>query len=294
MGQPTQVSEQARLQYLEAMGITPHVARFRLPNAAPTPVCDWPESPQDDTPSADHGAQLHALIDDVRGEEDSAPVAPPRAVGAPRSARALLENTVPDSESRGADAERVPTTEPATDDSTPVARQQDNTETAAPLEPLRFALQVAALDGRWLIMLAQAEPPSPEQRQLLGNIFHAAGVRPERPFEFQLFQWPMMEGLPVEDPLAEAREGLRAFIAGRRGRGWFIERVLLFGTPPSLARALQLGDEQAALLGVPYWQGPAPEALAHAEGRRDLWRQMQSWATWWWHDTGAASSDAGE
>ncbi|RKR04486.1 hypothetical protein C7446_1695 [Kushneria sinocarnis] len=299
MGQPAQVSERERLQYLEAMGITPHVARFRLPNAAPTPACDWPEEAPAEEAEADHGTRLHALIDDARdtaGTEAASP--PPRATGAPRSARALLEESPA---APSADAATPVPSEPATpvaEDERPAPAEPaavgEATSASADAEPLRFTLQVAALDGRWLIMLSQTEAPSSDQCRLLGNIFHAAGVRPEHPLDFQLFQWPMMEGLPVEDPLTEAREGLRAFIAGRRSRGWLIERVLLFGTPPALSRALQLGDEQAALLDVPYWQGPDPASLEDARVRRALWQQMQPWSRWWQEGGETASGTAPE
>ncbi|MBE0490489.1 MAG: hypothetical protein IBX53_15590, partial [Halomonas sp.] len=86
------ITEPQRLQYLEAMGLTAWVARYALPNARPTPACEWelPEAPPAEAP----GDRLHALLDEASEVPPARSVEPepPRAARAPRPgmARALL------------------------------------------------------------------------------------------------------------------------------------------------------------------------------------------------------------
>src|SRR5690554_7936995 len=67
------------------MGLTAWVARYALPNARPTPACDWelPEAPPAEAP----GERLHALLDEAREVPPSprpAEPEPPRAARPPR------------------------------------------------------------------------------------------------------------------------------------------------------------------------------------------------------------------
>jgi hypothetical protein len=245
-------TEPQRLQYLEAMGLTAWVARYALPNARPTPACEWelPEAPPTEAP----GERLHALLDEAREVAPARPAepAPPRAARGPRPgmARALLEE--PPSQ-----AAATPVDVAAADPGVPRA-------------PLRFAFQVACLEGRWLLMLAGDQAPGRAELQLLANLLRAAGIATPLP-AFQAFRWPLEEGLSVHDPLEEAREGLQAFIAGARRRGWSPERLLLFGEEASLGEVLSLQGEHCPLLALPAWQGPALDELAgSAEAKRAL------------------------
>ena len=246
-------TEPQRLQYLEAMGLTAWVARYALPNARPTPACDWelPEPPPAEAP----GERLHALLDEAREAPPPRPAEaePPRAARPPRlgMARALLGE--------------APAEETA---ATPASAAE--AEPQVPGEALRFAFQVACLEGRWLLILAGERAPGPVELKLLANLLRAAGIAAPLPV-FQSFRWPLQAGLPVNEPLEEAREGLQAFIAGARRRGWVPERLLLFGREPVLDEVLGLEGERCPLLALSAWQGPALDELAEsAEAKRAL------------------------
>jgi hypothetical protein len=256
-------TEPQRLQYLEAMGLTAWVARYRLPHARPTEACEWPlpERPAASPPAE----RLHALLDEAETvARQSTPTEPPRATP-PRRARQLLGIEPPSEE-----AER-----PAQGESTP--------ETVKPAqEPLHFILQVACLAGRWLVILPQEATPDATQEQLLGNLLTAAAIDAQRPLAFEAFRWPPMENLPVEAPLDEAREGLQAFVEGTRRRGWSPERVLVFGQDDTLDRLLDMREGQSELLGLPGWQGPALVELAQsAVAKRALWPTLLEWRRAW-------------
>lgn len=275
--------EPQRSQYLEAMGLTPWVSRYRLVNAAPTPACEWIEP--EAAPAQPPAQRLHALLDDA----ERAPATPsPEPAGSPRQAvgqggraRALLET-------HGAAID--PPAEPvaAPDESVPAA---DVPAGESPVS-LRFSLQIAALDGRWLVLLPGASQPDATLSALLANLFQAAGIVPGAAPEFQAFRWPMMEGQPVEAPLNEARDGLRAFVDGRRRRGWRPERLLVFGADETLAPVLALENRHCELLGIPGWQGPSLEALANsAEAKRALWPTLQTWREAWHGAAGGEEAD---
>ncbi|MGE4535295.1 hypothetical protein [Halomonas sp.] len=247
-------SEPHRLQYLEAMGLTGWAARYVLPNARPTPACEWqtPAAPA----AAPPGERLHALLDEAR-EQESAPrkpsLPPERVARAPRPGRArvALLGEAPVSEGPS---------EPETAEAAP----------EAPREALRFAFQVACLEGRWLLLLPGEAPPGRARLRLLTNLLRGAGIASPLPV-FQPFHWPLQEGLPVHEPLAEAREGLRAFLNGASRRGWAPCRLLMFGDDEALARVLALEAGRSATLDLPAWQAPTLDALASgAEAKRAL------------------------
>lgn len=257
-------TEPQRLQYLEAMGLTAWVARYALPNARPTPACDWelPEAPPTEAP----GERLHALLDEAREVPPSprpAEPEPPRAARPPRPgmARALLGE--------------APVEEAA------AAPKAAEAEASPPREALRFAFQVACLEGRWLLILAGERAPGPVELKLLANLLRAAGIAAPLPV-FQSFRWPLQAGLPVHEPREEARDGLRAFVEGARRRGWMPERLLLFGREPVLDEVLGLEGERCPLLELPAWQGPALDELAEsAEAKRALLAPLLSWGEAW-------------
>ncbi|MGJ7458458.1 hypothetical protein [Halomonas sp. RA08-2] len=256
-------TEPQRLQYLEAMGLTAWVARYALPNARPTTACEWelPEAAPAEAP----GERLHALLDEAREAPAARPAEPKpsRAARAPRPgmARALLEEP------------------PAQQAPAPI--ESAAAEPRAPQEPLRFAFQAACLEGRWLLLLAGEHPPGRTELQLLANLLRAAGIAAPLPV-FQPFLWPMEEGLTAHEPLEEAREGLQAFIAGARRRGWSPERLLLFGEDEALEQVLSLQAERCPLLELPAWQGPAlNEMAASAEAKRGLLPRLLAWGEAW-------------
>ncbi|WP_106478983.1 hypothetical protein [Phytohalomonas tamaricis] len=288
------VSEPQRLQYLEAMGLSAWTSRYRLPNAAPTPQCEWPEL---DEPKAPPQARLHALLDSQadsgemghRAADRSKTVIRQESTTSPvRSARALLEEQVmpaveaptPVSAKNAGLAESTSDPEPPPLEQAPSRRG----------EALRFTLQVAALDGRWLLLLPQPAPPTQQEFTLLTRLIDTAGIRLGVTPEFSMFKWPMMENLPVGDALDDARQGFLAFIEGRRSRGWCPERVLSFGNlGDELERVLDFSGElkrqHACLLNLPCWHGPTLGELGNsAEHKRALWPELARWRVWWLGD----------
>ncbi|WP_328716613.1 hypothetical protein VO226_14365 [Halomonas elongata] len=264
-------TEPHRLQYLEAMGLTAWVARYRLPNARPTEACEWEPEPAGEAGSRAPGERLHALLDDAaEASSTSAPSneSTTRPAAGQGRARALLGDLVPG--------------EASASTATPPPAPPVSTTTEAPAEALRFTWQVTCLDGRWLVVLPRDVGPSDVEYRLLGNLLRAAGVVPSRPPSFETFRWPQLEGLPVEAPLEEAQEGLRAFLNGRRQRGWVPERLLVFGDDAVLNDLLALAEGQSGLLSLPVWQGPDLKELASgAEAKRALWPRMQGWKRDW-------------
>jgi len=264
-------TEPQRLQYLEAMGVTAWVARYQLPNARLTEVCEWP-LPEQQHETAAPAERLHALLD----EAEAAPQRPatpdiilPTRGTAPRRARELL-GLAAGEDAQGPDH----------------AAGQGTAETPQPLqEPLRFALQIACVAQRWLIVLPGGTEPEAIEQQLLDNLLQSEGIGSHAGFAFESFRWPLIEGQSVEAPQEEARAGLRAFIEGTHRRGWVPERLLLFGTSAAL-EPLGLAENGADWMGLPVWQGPALAELAHsAEAKRALWPTLLKWRQQWQGDT---------
>ena len=263
------ITEPQRSQYLEAMGLTVWVSRYRLPNAAETPACEWlePEVPAERPPAQ----RLHALLDTPVEAPPRSPVETAPAARQRKRARGLLE-----SEGLVEVPEQVSATAPALEEAPAEASKR------GPQESLRFTLQVAALDGRWLVIVPQRQPLDATSRRLLDNLLQAAGILPRNPPGFQEFRWPVVEGAPAESPLDEACDGLRAFVEGQSRRGWRPERVLVFGEDATLSSVLALKDGRCSLLNIDGWQGPALEALAMSpDAKRELWRAMVDWREAW-------------
>lgn len=280
-------TEPQRLQYLEAMGLTAWVARYRLPNARESEACEWalPEP----APATLPGQRLHALLDEAeQAARDKASTARRDATGDTPGSVATSARPTAVGRARGLlDAPPPEPTGPA-----PVAEATAGEAS----EPLRFAVQVACLDGRWLVLLPGRQPPSPVEVRLLGNLLRAAGITPRHAPSFQAFIWPLEEGLPVESPTDEAKAGLQAFIEGAGRRGWAPERVLLFGRDETLEPLLDWRDERCALLDLPGWQGPALGELAgSAEAKRALWPRLAGWHDAWFaaaaHGDGQGADD---
>ncbi|WP_227369106.1 hypothetical protein [Halomonas sp. M20] len=294
--------EPQRSQYLEAMGLTAWISRYRLPNAAPTMQCEWlePETP----PSQPPAQRLQALLGKGSREErplernqdhpissaaspssnaSSSSLSTATPSGQARRARALLDDNGYEGHGNEGGNESASNKIPQTRATEPEAsdRTSDTDDRPAQIS-LRFSLQIAALDGRWLVMLPGRESVDAQSRQLLANLLQAANITPGTALDFQAFDWPMMEGMPVEAPLEEARDGLRAFIEGRHRRGWRPECLLLFGEDATLDSVLNLQERQCRLLNITGWQGPSLQALAQsAEAKRGLWPILREWHEAW-------------
>ncbi|WP_181872803.1 hypothetical protein [Billgrantia montanilacus] len=263
-------SEPQRLQYLEAMGLTAWVARYRLPNARPSEACEW--APPERPATAPPAERLHALLEDAEppmARQPASVASPPPSPRAAQPGRARLllgGGGVEAGAGQAADA----------------AEAASASEAPANQEPLRFSLQVACLDDRWLLLMPGDEPPAEVHLKLLANLLRAVGITPSRLPRFQGFRWPPVEGLPAESPLEEAREGLQAFIAGAGRHGWAPERVLLFGSDETLDRVLSLDSEHCELLDLPGWHGPGLDTLASSgEAKRALWPSLVTWRKAW-------------
>ncbi|WP_181869916.1 hypothetical protein [Halomonas sp. DQ26W] len=273
--------EPQRLQYLEAMGLTAWVARYRLPNARPSEACEWAlPVPPAATPPAE---RLHALLEDAEPQAAKQPASiasPPPSLRAAQPGRARLLLSGDGMEAGvGTDADASAAAPPS--------------EATANQVPLRFSLQVACLDDRWLLLMPGNEPPAEVHLNLLLNLLRAAGIFPARPPRFQGFRWPPVEGLPAESPLEEAREGVQAFIAGADRHGWAPERVLLFGSDETLDRVLNLKGAHCELLDLPGWQGPGLDVLVSSgEAKRALLPSLVTWRKAWHGEREAPSLSA--
>ncbi|CAM3878943.1 hypothetical protein VRRI112168_04565 [Vreelandella rituensis] len=272
-----------RLQYLQAMGITAWASRYRLPNARPTPACEW-EAPEPETQHA--SAKLHALLDEAqqaassRQEEQA-------------SAQEKTDNPVKLGDVRAllGDAGTPASEKPPVLEQVPAV---DSVKTAQdPAQPLRFQLSLICLEGRWLSL--QSGEISAEEQRLLSAMLKAAGIQLATPLVIETFYWPMVEGLSADDPLEEAREGLEAYIAGCAARhGWSLNQVLWWGgassddeTHATLADVLDIansaqGQAQSQALGLPLWQAPSLlQLLESAEAKRALWPELVELGTRW-------------
>lgn len=300
--------EPQRLQYLDAMGLTAWVGRYQLPNALPTKACEWPEpaAPESVAPQA----RLHALIDEA--PQATAPSGPPSA-STPSSVPARPAGPSPAASARellGMAPASVSAPVPAPADGQSVASSAEPGNTASWGTPpsnvlpevaatetmdqppvanqpsLRFSLQLAALEGRWLIVLPGDEAPHLEGEALLKALWRAAGITNAADLSFSHFRWPLLPNLKASAPLDEAREGLRAFLNGPARQGWRPERVLIFGdgeTSTTLCEVLGItpgaeGCGDSHLLGVPAWQGPSLAVLARSsDAKRRLWPLLVRW-----------------
>ncbi|WP_288988849.1 hypothetical protein [uncultured Cobetia sp.] len=310
--------EPQRLQYLDAMGLTAWVGRYQLPNALPTQACDWPE-PQAAEAVAPQ-ARLHALIDETPrppaahqtadashgsstqagGMAGSATPRPPGPSPA-SSARALLGMAPAAVEAPAAAASPTPGaaetsstaswgTPPTQVSAEAPAADEAVTPPAADKPPLRFSVQLAALEGRWLIMLPGDEAPHLEGEALLKALWRAAGIEAASGLTFSHFRWPLLPNLKASAPLEEAREGLHAFLSGPARRGWQPERLLIFGSDEASETlrevlgitASERGEATSSLLNLPVWQGPALPVLARSsEAKRKLWPLLIRWGREW-------------
>lgn len=261
--------EITRRHYLDAMGITVWASRYQLPNALPTPACEWDESPPEQTPPRE---RLQALLDDApapRTEPAHKPqeTEPATAEASPSAVRALLG--------------QLGAAEPAAKTTVETAEKHaEPAPSASPAKPLHFTLSCVCIGNRWLSL--HSGELTPQAQRLLGNILCASGID-ETP-DITLFKWPpLANAFAVQEPLEEAREGLYAFIAGSAGRKqWGLERVLWWGDEADTLRVLDIQDERSQALALPVWQGPALESLLQSvDAKRDLWPSLHELGQHW-------------
>lgn len=141
--------------------------------------------------------------------------------------------------------------------------------------------------GRWLSL--HGGELTVEQRNLLVNIYRAAGIESSAMSAWHTFTWPpMADGPAAEEPLEEAREGLNAFVNGTASRnGWALSQLLWWAgdeaTP--LGEALDPRAAQSATfshtLELALWQGPALESLQEEGAKRALWPAIKALGECW-------------
>ncbi|ANF59247.1 hypothetical protein [Halotalea alkalilenta] len=263
MSCPSAAAPHHQLQYLEAMGLTLWTARYQLPNARPIDACEWPLESAEEQGVAP-ATRLQALLRESESVERSrsedtamADVSAVTPAPPPASARALLGEE---------QAETTPAPAAATEAPAPAAVSQ---------APLRFSFTAIVVERRWLVM-SVGDRPDPRQLSLLDALFSAVGANQRQLGELVEFHWPMIEGLSVEEPLLEAREGLRAFLQGRIGANASPEWLLLFaddGDDASrLREVLAIDDVRSELLELPALAAPGLATLLEsAEAKRRLW-----------------------
>lgn len=281
-----QVPAPQQLQYLEAMGITAWTARYRLPHAAETAACEWPDAAPA-VVSEPPVQRLHSLLDDASAVTAAPPVQvatpEPRAPSVGRM-RALLDTAEAATVADDAELSTPHSVSAVTDLSTPPVAAT----TPTVQEALRFTLQVTALDERWLIILVQPKSPTATEQRLLKAMWTAVGIEADHVEPFIDFQWPMIEGLVVESPVIEAQQGIKAFLDGRARAGLVPQRLVVFGNDDeasmkALSQVLALDDkEHSTLLSLPVWQAPSLSTLLESSAHKAaLWPHLQALGQLW-------------
>jgi len=285
---------------MEAMGLTLWTARYRLPNAEQTPACEWPDAsrPAQVSPSQ----RLKALrqdtgssADTVSGEPSSAvPLAstvdgtarPPKTVSPQQEASNATASTptIPFVE-RAHDSGVVtdPTSRPATPSTETAPRTAASTPSTLQ-DSLAFSFHAITLGNCWWV-LSPHQAFDTESLALLNNILMAIGSDDRTPSRSIDFKWPMIEGFKVEDPQAEAEDGVLAFVTGQQEQQGKSQTILLLADDTDenaqvLSRVLGINAGMSSLLELPVIQGaPLPALLSEASAKRALWQALISFAS---------------
>lgn len=275
-------------QYLDAMGITLWVPRYRLPNALVSSECEWPEPEK--APEATAAQGLHRLVKDAEAAQASTPptsssqpeaIAPVQRSGGEKHSAHIRALLTPDAQAD--DSASTPPIEAPLSPETPQPAAAEEAQPAAsptePLEPLRFAFNALMLGQRWLILTTSGSF-TPQVLKFLDAVLSALG-EPDRAATRPVdFHWPMIDGFSTEAPLEEAREGMRAFVEGRKHQGGTPECVWLFAHEQDehaqvLSEVLEIQEGQSQLLKLPLVRAASlDEVMTSAEAKRQLWRQL--------------------
>jgi hypothetical protein len=194
------VTEQRRMEYLDALGIEQFVPRKQLPGAKASLALVRTDSSTKTPPPAPITQAIPA-----------APLHPSPATNMQPVAELVEQVT-----------QRLITPE-----ATPPSRAEPPKHAASSLVPtqrvLRFALTVWHVDG-WLWIDSRQSQQALPTDALLHNLLHALNIK--EPAKAEVINWP-----PVESPLqtqdwAQARDMLHSFLAPRLQKG---ERLILMG-----------------------------------------------------------------
>ena len=209
------MSEQRRMEYLDALGIEQFVPRKVLPGAKPSLALIRSEIQTGAT--AEHASKENHRLQEERLKEPasaSVPIVParrPSALGQPVAQ--LVEQVTQRLIAPGAaQAEPQPTRAPQTASSL-----------VPPQRVLRFALTVWQVPG-WLWIDSRQSQQALPTDALLHNLLLALNI--QEPAKAEVINWP-----PVESPLqtqdwAEARDMLKNFLAPRLQPA---DRLILMG-----------------------------------------------------------------
>lgn len=238
----TAMLAQQRYATLQLMGTRLWVPRVRLPGAAPSPVCDWPQ-PQ---------PQLSARERLLQEQRDSLPMPLEPPVAAV---------TVP--------APEVAAPPPPAAVARPSRPAAPVPEPRLPVDalPQPVSLQVWLLANGWQLVL-DAVPTAPELK-LLHQLLMALYPGTLGSVSQEVFRWPL-PGVPVTgDDRGEMLMALQAFLSGARFQPMPRAGVLVFGERlATLAQApVQAGEPRV-------FQAPSLQALMQQPAlKRDFWQE---------------------
>lgn len=293
------LSQYEQSLYMDAMGLTLWTARYRLPNAAQTPPCEWPEashsaqvSPsqrlkalrQDTGPSADTvSGEPPARSASVPPVSSDGETAPPTKAVMPQPDASNANAPVPSKPSTAQAHDSGVVTESTSKPATPSTETAATTPSALQ-DSLAFSFHAITLGNSWWI-LSPHQPFDAQSLALLGNILMAIGSDDRTPSHSVDFKWPMIEGFKVEDPQAEAEDGVLAFVAGQQEQQGKPQTILLLADDADenaqvLSRVLGVNAGTSTLLELPVIQGAAlPALLFDASAKRALWQALASFAS---------------
>lgn len=259
--------EQARLSYLEAMGVANWVPRVELPNAAQRAPADIPYSPE------------QAVSEDTKILE--AFVSP---AGSPKEASESLRKRIPIPVPRPGVAAKAPRAPVITEaEPEPVERATP----AAPVSPFYMQLWLA---GPCALLIETEEPgmesSSPTFR-LLNDILRAADL-PAPPRLYADFHWPLTRNRQLDHSAVAASQGLQAFIQARLESqyigyiGCFGSHTVLLSDPDAEPIAALAGRVESIEQLPPAWFSPSLEELMRSpEAKRRLWHFIKRIKSQW-------------
>ncbi|WP_114416926.1 hypothetical protein [Marinospirillum perlucidum] len=229
-----QLAAQQRYATLKAMGINLWVPRHRLPFAAPSPQCDWPEPVR-----VSAREQLRAELDTT-----TAPAANP-----PAPARVATP------------AEQQPEVPEPPVAATP---SEKPVKTEGQIPPLMA--DVWLLANGWQLVMEKTAPLEQSSLQLVQNLLAALYPGGLGIISQQSFHWPL-PGIPLDrGDEEELNASLRAFLSGPQFQP---QPVGILALGERLETLLQ--TERAPALAEVYALPSLEQLLARPESKKQLW-----------------------
>ncbi len=239
----TAVTEKQRQQYLQAMGLQPWFARYRLPAAPLAGLCAWPEplqpSPALQAPAVEPAPSSRG---EMLGSLKAALTSAEQALAEGRSGPPIVSPSSPVPHDDSA-AQACEAAAPAVDlaPAAEVLALPAAAENSGVLPRVR--LFAAPLPGAGLVvgeLPVHGEPFSRFHLQLLTDLLRAGRRLPEEPFALKHFQWPVCEALVAPYGRRGAVEALQGFL--RNQLAYDACRWLLLLGPQALNLVLDQAD----------------------------------------------------